>query len=113
MSGVNAYAVMASPRTSGSEAMVVSATWRSDIGDEPYNLRGVSIVLALAAFLKSTSLSSSTPLMPLSNMLQTTPCGRRTSYSLLGMGILMGCRHGSMPTMVLYHKVGACPFVLT
>ncbi|KAL4067915.1 Gaa1-like protein, partial [Scleroderma citrinum] len=56
VSGVNAYAVMASPRTPGSEAMVISATWHSDIGDEPYNLRGVSIVLALAAFLKNYSL---------------------------------------------------------
>ncbi|KAI6036310.1 Gaa1-like protein [Pisolithus microcarpus] len=56
LSGVNAYAIMASPRTPSSEAMVISATWRSEVGKEPYNLRGISIVLALAAFLKNYSL---------------------------------------------------------
>ncbi|KIJ69020.1 hypothetical protein HYDPIDRAFT_172515 [Hydnomerulius pinastri MD-312] len=56
MPGVNAYAVMASPRTSGSEAIVISASWLSEVGEEPYNLRGVSIVLALAGFLKNYSL---------------------------------------------------------
>lgn len=56
VSGVNAYAIMASPRTPSSEAMVISATWRSEVGAEPFNLRGISIVLALAAFLKNYSL---------------------------------------------------------
>ncbi|KAH7889395.1 Gaa1-like protein [Phlebopus sp. FC_14] len=56
VSGVNAYAVMASPRTTGSEAMVVSASWISESGDGAYNLRGISIVLALASFLKNYSL---------------------------------------------------------
>ncbi|KIJ16768.1 hypothetical protein PAXINDRAFT_10481 [Paxillus involutus ATCC 200175] len=56
VSGVNAYAVMASPRASGSEAIVISASWLSKVGEEPYNLRGISIVLALAGFLKNYSL---------------------------------------------------------
>ncbi|KAI6138856.1 Gaa1-like GPI transamidase component [Pisolithus thermaeus] len=56
LSGVNAYAIMASPRTPSSEAMVISATWRSEVGQEPYNLRGISTVLALAAFFKNYSL---------------------------------------------------------
>lgn len=56
LSGVNAYAIMASPRTPSSEAMVISAAWRSEVGQEPYNLRGISTVLALAAFFKNYSL---------------------------------------------------------
>ncbi|KAG6332043.1 hypothetical protein ID866_7046 [Astraeus odoratus] len=56
VSGVNAYSVMASPRTPGSESMVISATWRSEVGGEPYNLRGIALVLSLAAFLKNYSL---------------------------------------------------------
>ncbi|KAF9246149.1 Gaa1-like protein [Melanogaster broomeanus] len=56
VSGVNAYAIMASPRASGSEAIVISASWLSEVGEELYNLRGISIVLALASFLKSYSL---------------------------------------------------------
>ena len=92
--------------------MVVSATWLSDIGDEPYNLRGVSIVLALAAFLKSTSTSSLHLTSP-SNMFQITPCGRRTSYLLLGTDILMGCKHGSLLIMALYRQVCASPLALS
>ncbi|KAJ7905719.1 Gaa1-domain-containing protein [Mycena olivaceomarginata] len=53
--GTNAYAVLSSPRTSGTEAMVISASWISRIGEGggTLNLRGVSTVLALANFLKN------------------------------------------------------------
>ena len=44
---------MNSPRTSGSEAIVVSASWLSQVGDGSYNLRGIATVLTLAGFLKS------------------------------------------------------------
>ncbi|KAG8217869.1 Gaa1-like protein [Butyriboletus roseoflavus] len=54
--GVNAYALMNSPRASGSEAIVISASWLSEVGKEPYNLRGIATVLALAGFLKNYSL---------------------------------------------------------
>ncbi|KAJ7156933.1 Gaa1-like protein [Mycena crocata] len=56
--GTNAYAVLSSPRTSGTEAMVISASWisRSGEGDGTLNLRGVATVLALANFLKRYSL---------------------------------------------------------
>ncbi|KAJ7444901.1 Gaa1-like protein [Mycena latifolia] len=56
--GTNAYAVLSSPRTSGTEAMVISASWisRAGEGDGTLNLRGVSTVLALANFLKRYSL---------------------------------------------------------
>ncbi|KZT55125.1 Gaa1-domain-containing protein [Calocera cornea HHB12733] len=48
--GVNTYAFHSSPRTSGAEAVVVSASWTSLTGDP--NLRGVATVLALAGFLR-------------------------------------------------------------
>ncbi|TFK55129.1 Gaa1-domain-containing protein [Heliocybe sulcata] len=53
--GANAYAVFSSPRASGAEAMVISASWlsRAGEGDGTLNRRGVPTVLALAAFLKS------------------------------------------------------------
>lgn len=53
--GVNAYAILASPRAPRNEAMVISASWlsRTGEGDGTLNLRGVSTVLALARFLKS------------------------------------------------------------
>ncbi|KAF8350571.1 Gaa1-domain-containing protein [Amanita rubescens] len=56
--GINSYAVLSSPRASGTEAMVISASWisRMDDGHVSLNLRGVSTVLALAAFLKNYSL---------------------------------------------------------
>ncbi|KAG9318846.1 Gaa1-like GPI transamidase component [Chiua virens] len=56
VSGVNAYALFSSPRASGSEAIVVSASWLSEVGEEPYNLRGIATVMALADFLKNYSL---------------------------------------------------------
>ncbi|KAJ3510285.1 hypothetical protein NLJ89_g4766 [Agrocybe chaxingu] len=57
INGTNAYAVLASPRHSGTEAMVISASWlsRSGEGDGTINIRGVSTVLALAGFLKRYS----------------------------------------------------------
>ncbi|KAF7294771.1 hypothetical protein MIND_01014700 [Mycena indigotica] len=56
--GTNAYAIISSPRTSGTEAMVISASWvsRIDEANGALNLRGVSTVLALAGFLKKYSL---------------------------------------------------------
>ncbi|KAH9952052.1 Gaa1-domain-containing protein [Amylocystis lapponica] len=56
--GTNSYAVFSSPRASGTEAMVISASWlsRTGDGDGTLNLRGVSTVLSLAAFLKGYSL---------------------------------------------------------
>nr|GAT60039.1 predicted protein [Mycena chlorophos] len=56
--GTNAYAVLSSPRASGTEAMVISASWISRLGegDGSLNLRGVATVLALARFLKTYSL---------------------------------------------------------
>lgn len=54
MRGVNAYAVLSSPRAAGNEAMVISASWlsRTGEGDGTLNLRGVATVLALARYLK-------------------------------------------------------------
>ncbi|KAF8921109.1 Gaa1-like protein [Mucidula mucida] len=56
--GINAYAILSSPRTSGSEAIVISASWlsRTGEGDGTLNLRGVSTILAFAAFVKRYSL---------------------------------------------------------
>lgn len=54
---MNAFAIMNSPRASGSEAIVVSASYLSEAGKEPYNLRGIATVLALAGFLKSMRVS--------------------------------------------------------
>lgn len=55
--GVNAYSVLSSPRASGTEAMVISASWisRTGEGNGTLNLRGISTVLALAKFLKQFS----------------------------------------------------------
>ncbi|ETW86085.1 hypothetical protein HETIRDRAFT_380329 [Heterobasidion irregulare TC 32-1] len=57
ISGTNAYAVLSSPRTSGTEAILLSASWLSQSGpdDGALNLRGVSTILALSAFLKRYS----------------------------------------------------------
>ncbi|KAI0670404.1 Gaa1-domain-containing protein [Trametes maxima] len=56
--GTNAYAVLQSPRASGSEAIVISASWlsRTGEGDGTLNLRGVATLLALANYLKEYSL---------------------------------------------------------
>ncbi|KAJ6502346.1 Gaa1-like protein [Mycena sanguinolenta] len=58
LEGTNAYAVLSSPRTSGTEAMVIGASRISRVGEEDgtLNLRGVATVLALANFLKRYSL---------------------------------------------------------
>jgi glycosylphosphatidylinositol transamidase len=54
VNGTNAYAVLSSPRTSGTEAIVISASWlsRIDEGGGTMNLRGVATIMALARFLK-------------------------------------------------------------
>lgn len=58
--GTNAYAIMSSPRASGAEAIVISASWlsRIDDGEGTINIRGVSTILALANFLRSRFLAS-------------------------------------------------------
>ena len=55
INGTNAYAVLESPRASGTEAILLSASWLSMTGDGDgtLNLRGVATVLALAGYLKS------------------------------------------------------------
>ncbi|KAH9981003.1 Gaa1-domain-containing protein [Lactifluus volemus] len=50
VTGTNAYAIFPAPRASGTEAMVISASWKSLTGE--HNLRGVAAVVSLAAFLK-------------------------------------------------------------
>ncbi|KAH8107140.1 Gaa1-domain-containing protein [Cristinia sonorae] len=54
--GTNAYGLFSSPRASGAEATLITASWLSSSGEGNLNLRGVSTVLALAAFLKGYSL---------------------------------------------------------
>ncbi|KAK7054720.1 Glycosyl phosphatidyl inositol protein transamidase complex subunit [Paramarasmius palmivorus] len=56
--GTNTYAILSSPRASGTEAMVISASWisRMEEGSGHLNLRGVATVIALAKFLKQHSL---------------------------------------------------------
>ncbi|KAG8748328.1 Glycosyl phosphatidyl inositol protein transamidase complex subunit, partial [Ceratobasidium sp. 428] len=56
--GVNAYAIYAAPRTSGNEAIVLSASWKSLKWDEDgsLNLRGIATILALAGYLKRYTL---------------------------------------------------------
>ncbi|KAF8609985.1 Gaa1-domain-containing protein [Ceratobasidium sp. AG-I] len=58
MQGANAYAIYAAPRTSGNEAIVLSASWKSLKWDEDgsLNLRGVATILALAGYLKRYTL---------------------------------------------------------
>ncbi|KAI9064414.1 Gaa1-domain-containing protein [Trametes sanguinea] len=58
INGTNAYGVLQAPRASGTEAIVISASWlsRTGEGDGTLNLRGVSTVLALAKYLKKYSL---------------------------------------------------------
>ncbi|KAE9409536.1 Gaa1-domain-containing protein [Gymnopus androsaceus JB14] len=58
VNGTNAYAMLSSPRVSGAEAMVISASWlsRTNEGDGTLNLRGVATVLAFSKFVKQYSL---------------------------------------------------------
>ncbi|EJD02421.1 Gaa1-like protein [Fomitiporia mediterranea MF3/22] len=55
ISGMNAYAIFSAPRTSGTEAMVISASWASRMGEGSLNLRGVATILALASHLRRYS----------------------------------------------------------
>ena len=50
--GVNTYATIRAPKTSGSEAIVLAAPWKSR-QDGMHNIRGVSTLLALAKHLQS------------------------------------------------------------
>ena len=70
--GTNAYAVMQSPRASGAEAIVISASWlsRTGEGDGTLNLRGVATVISLAQYLKSQYLNTRN-LMPDSRETET------------------------------------------
>ncbi|KAA1469453.1 Gaa1-domain-containing protein [Dentipellis sp. KUC8613] len=56
LSGTNAYAIFSSPRASGAEAVIISASWFSGSDEgKSLNLRGVATVLALSGFLKQYS----------------------------------------------------------
>ncbi|KAF8911984.1 Gaa1-like protein [Gymnopilus junonius] len=57
LNGTNSYAIISAPRHSGTEAIVISASWisRTGDGDGTLNLRGISTILALAGFLKRYS----------------------------------------------------------
>ncbi|GAA5911383.1 GPI-anchor transamidase subunit GAA1 [Sporobolomyces salmoneus] len=60
--GINTYAIRAAPKTDGSEALVLSASWLSRALDEEgrrrVNTRGISTVLALANYMKKYSMWS-------------------------------------------------------
>jgi GPI-anchor transamidase subunit GAA1 len=60
VTGQNVYAISSSARASGSEAIVISASWLSSIdeGRGTPNLRGVATVLSLAAFLPRECIAS-------------------------------------------------------
>lgn len=83
--------------------MVISASWlsRKGDGDSALNLRGISTVLALAAFLRRKS-SYSINDLPFSILfgLQITHIGPKTSFLSLVMGILMVCKPGWVRIMV-------------
>ena len=83
--------------------MVISASWlsRTGDGDGTLNLRGVSTVLALAAFLKRKLLCSINDVLfqPFSR-LQITHIGLKTSFLSLVMGISMVCKPGWVHIMV-------------
>ncbi|KAI0273306.1 Gaa1-like protein [Gloeopeniophorella convolvens] len=84
LTGSNSYAVFSAPRTSGIEAMIISASWKSLT--DGYNLRGVSAVLSLAAFLKQYSHWSKDIIFVISD-----------SY-LDGMHAWLSAYHGSPPS---------------
>ncbi|KAF8480712.1 Gaa1-like protein [Gautieria morchelliformis] len=54
LDGINTYGVLSAPRTSGTEAIVIAASWISLTAGP--NLRGIATVLSLAAYLKRYSL---------------------------------------------------------
>ncbi|GAA5985963.1 hypothetical protein JCM5350_007822 [Sporobolomyces pararoseus] len=60
--GINTYAILPAPKTDGSEALVLSASWLSRARDEEgrrrINNRGVATVLALANYMKKYSMWS-------------------------------------------------------
>ncbi|OAX36668.1 Gaa1-like GPI transamidase component [Rhizopogon vinicolor AM-OR11-026] len=86
ISGNNAYAVMSSPRAAGTEAMVISASWLSTAGHGALNVRGISTVLSLAAFLKDYSLWAKDIIFVISD-----------DY-LHGMHAWLNAYHGTIPS---------------
>lgn len=81
VTGTNTYAINYSPRTSGTEAMVISASWlsRTGEGDGTLNLRGVSTVLALAGFLKRELVYCACNARCSSNLFRILSLGKRYS----------------------------------
>lgn len=64
--GTNVHAILHAPRTDGSEALVLMASWLtrrpgSDIQGKDVNVRGVASVLALAKYLMSELLYDTLP----------------------------------------------------
>lgn len=49
-SGINAFATLSPPRSSGVESVLVSANWKSLTGS--WNLRGIATVMSMARFLR-------------------------------------------------------------
>ena len=106
VNGTNAYAIMAAPRASGAEAIIISASWlsRTGEGDGTLNLRGVATVLSLAGYLKSELyIQNLQPVIEPS--IQSTPCGRRTWSSSSVTATWTACKLSSQPTMVYRKQV--------
>ncbi|KAG0666333.1 Glycosyl phosphatidyl inositol protein transamidase complex subunit [Rhodotorula mucilaginosa] len=62
VSGINTYAILAAPKTDGTEALVIGASWLSratdEAGERRINVRGVALLLAIANYFKKYSMWS-------------------------------------------------------
>ncbi|ELU44818.1 GPI-anchor transamidase [Rhizoctonia solani AG-1 IA] len=89
--GVNVYSIHTAPRSSGSEAIVLSASWKSLKWDEDgsLNLRGVATILALASYLKRE----------ISSLTAGNLTNRYTGYTLWAKDIVFVISDGYMDGM--------------
>ncbi|KIJ41225.1 hypothetical protein M422DRAFT_68279 [Sphaerobolus stellatus SS14] len=89
--GVNTYAVLSAPRSSGTEAMVIAASWESLNGSP--NLRGISFILSLTGFVKKYSLWSKDVVFVISD------------GHMEGMQAWLGAYHGKFQSNVDYEPL--------
>ncbi|KAF8710497.1 Gaa1 protein, partial [Rhizoctonia solani] len=124
--GVNVYSIYTAPRSSGSEAIVLSASWKSLKWDEDgsLNLRGVATILALASYLKRYTLWAkdivfvisdgymdgspdleTQPLTLLSGVVWTALCIDYPGHSFSHLGVYFEGLNGRLPNQDLLNSV--------
>jgi Gaa1-like, GPI transamidase component len=96
VNGTNVYGILRAPRGDATEAIVLSASWKTTEGN--VDIGGVSLLMSLAGYFKRT------PCCPMnySNQYQAGHSGRKTLSFYWSQSLLRGHLCGSKRIILVY-----------